>query len=569
MALVELSMLEQRYLAVREVLDTGATVTDVAARHGVDRRTLHRWLVRYANEGIGSLAEKSSKPDRCPHQLSPVIEARIIAMRTTHPGWGPRTILSKLRKEFDEVPSRSGIYRCLVRHKLIDPKARRRQRKDYKRWERSRSMELWQMDVVGRIYLTDGSSLSAVTGIDDHSRFCVIAKLVVRATARPVCDALLEGFSRHGIPEQILTDNGRVFTAKASSPTSQVLFDRICHNNGVKHILTAPYSPTTTGKIERLHRTMRKEFFDLHTFDTVEATQSALDDWVVSYNTEREHQSIGDVPPLRRFELAAKTPTAPFEVIDGDVGDRPTPAIRSVTRIVDSGGRISVLTFRYHVGKHLAGCAVEVHNSNGLLQVFHNGVLVATHAKRHLDDDDARFEGRPKALRPAAPTMGNEVFRSVDNSGAVSFAGTGYRAGNRYKAKRPASGSWATQCRSPSTASSSAPTAPATTGPRSSEPWPSPLARQGVAAMVSHSYRSQSGTRVPNLDTPGRTPEVRSRSTSNSRQIARKRHVPVAILRHLPRRVFRPTRGATRATTGQAHRRRGPTTSEGPRPHGP
>ncbi len=57
MALVELSMLEQRYLAVREVLDTGATVTDVAARHGVDRRTLHRWLVRYANEGIGALAQ--------------------------------------------------------------------------------------------------------------------------------------------------------------------------------------------------------------------------------------------------------------------------------------------------------------------------------------------------------------------------------------------------------------------------------------------------------------------------------------------------------------------------------
>ncbi len=44
--LVELSMVEQRYDAVREVLD-GATVTDVATRYGVDRRTLHRWLVRY------------------------------------------------------------------------------------------------------------------------------------------------------------------------------------------------------------------------------------------------------------------------------------------------------------------------------------------------------------------------------------------------------------------------------------------------------------------------------------------------------------------------------------------
>jgi transposase len=129
MALVELSMLEQRYLAVREVIDTGATVTDVATRHGVDRRTVHRWLLRYANDGIAALGEKSSKPDRCPHQISPVIEARIISMRTGHPGWGPRTILSKLHKEFEDVPSPSAVYRCLVRQKLIQPQSRRRRSK--------------------------------------------------------------------------------------------------------------------------------------------------------------------------------------------------------------------------------------------------------------------------------------------------------------------------------------------------------------------------------------------------------------------------------------------------------
>jgi transposase-like protein len=65
MALVDLSMLEQRYLAVREVLDTGAAVTDVATGHGVDRRTLHRWLVRYANDGTRALAEKTAnRPNR-------------------------------------------------------------------------------------------------------------------------------------------------------------------------------------------------------------------------------------------------------------------------------------------------------------------------------------------------------------------------------------------------------------------------------------------------------------------------------------------------------------------------
>ena len=62
MALAELSMLEQRYLAVREVLDAGATVTDVAARHGVDRRTLHRWLIRYANDGSGLWPRRARSP---------------------------------------------------------------------------------------------------------------------------------------------------------------------------------------------------------------------------------------------------------------------------------------------------------------------------------------------------------------------------------------------------------------------------------------------------------------------------------------------------------------------------
>ncbi|MGH8916575.1 MAG: IS481 family transposase, partial [Acidimicrobiia bacterium] len=268
-------MVEQRYVAVREVLD-GAAVKDVATRYGVDRRTVHRWLVRYANEGLGTLANKSSKPDRCPHQIAPEIEARIVEMRRGHPGWGPRTILNKLRRELATPPSRAAIYRCLVRHRLIDPKPRRRRRDDYKRWERSRSMELWQIDVMGAA-LADGTGVSVVTGIDDHSRFCVIAKVVARATARPVCDALIEALNRHGIPEQILTDNGKVFTGRLARKPANVLFDRICLNNGVRHLLTAPYSPTTTGKIERLHKTMRKEFLSDNHFETTEAMQEGLD----------------------------------------------------------------------------------------------------------------------------------------------------------------------------------------------------------------------------------------------------------------------------------------------------
>ena len=110
--LVELSIVEQRYQAVREVLDSRATITEVAKHYGVDRRTLHRWLTRYAN---GGLVSQSSRPDTCPHQMDPVIEARLVERRRTHPTWGPRTLATKLRAEFGE--------RTVARRDLSRPRA--------------------------------------------------------------------------------------------------------------------------------------------------------------------------------------------------------------------------------------------------------------------------------------------------------------------------------------------------------------------------------------------------------------------------------------------------------------
>jgi hypothetical protein len=150
------------------------------------------------------------------------------------------------------------------------------------------------------------------------------------------------------------------------------------------------------------------------------------------YNTEREHQAIGDVPPIRRFELA-RTPS--FEVVDGEVAvdAEPVVAKKVVGRRVDAGGRIKILKHRYHVGAYLAGQTVSVESKDGLLHVTHNGVVVATHARRHTVEDDARMDGSAKARRPSKPTMGTEVLRKVDPHGAVSFAGTAYLAGRRYR----------------------------------------------------------------------------------------------------------------------------------------
>jgi hypothetical protein len=179
------------------------------------------------------------------------------------------------------------------------------------------------MDVMGRVHLADGQEVKIVTGIDDHSRFIVCAKVVLRATARPVCQALAEALRRHGVPQQILTDNGKVFTGRFGRGPGPVMSGRICTDNGIRHLLTAPYSPTTTGKVERLHKTMRAEFFTRidRVFAASTDLQDALDAWVAEYNTARPHQSCGGRPPIERFRLADRSLAA-----DDTAATEPAPA---------------------------------------------------------------------------------------------------------------------------------------------------------------------------------------------------------------------------------------------------
>jgi transposase InsO family protein len=443
--LVELGVVEQRYRAVLEVLEEGAPVVEVARRYGVVRQTVHEWLARYANDGgLGGLADRSSRPESCPHQMSAVTEARVVQLRVDHPGWGPSRIRWQLEREGTEpLPGRSSVYRALVRHGLIDPVKRRRRREDYRRWERGRAMELWQMDVMGRVHLADAVEVKVVTGIDDHSRFIVSAAVVARAMARPVCQALAAALARHGVPEQILTDNGKVFTARFGNGPGPVMFDRICAENGIRHLLTAPYSPTTTGKIERLHKTMRREFFGPQdrAFATIPELQAALDAWVTEYNTARPHQSCGGRPPIERFALADRSITPQAAPVLPARPGAPAPAAPAnrpagVSRWVNAHGKISLAGFSYRVGPTYAGEPVEVVVAGGLIDILHRGVVVATHAQRLRTDQADRAPRAPVARRARDATAGLTVTRLADAAGHVSFAGTSYAAGRRW-ARQP------------------------------------------------------------------------------------------------------------------------------------
>ena len=263
MALVVLSVVEQRLDAVRAVLD-GAEVAEIAARVGVHRATVHRWVARYLTGQLAGLADRSHRPRSSPRQVTDVVEAAVAEMRREHPRWGSRRIrLEMLRKPGPwarqglVVPSERTINRILHRQGLLRARPRKRPRDSYVRFERPGPMQLWQMDIVGGLRLVslvtgELREAKVVTAVDDHSRYCVIAKVAERATSRVVCLALAEALARFGVPEEITTDNGKQFTdrfGKHGTHNGEVLFDKICRKNVITHRLTAPASPNQNGKV--------------------------------------------------------------------------------------------------------------------------------------------------------------------------------------------------------------------------------------------------------------------------------------------------------------------------------
>jgi hypothetical protein len=292
-------------------------------------------------------------------------------------------------------------------------------------------MELWQMDVVGGVRLCDGSEAKIVSGIDDHSRFVISAAVVARATARPVCDALEAAIARHGAPEAVLTDNGKVFTARFGPGPGPVLFDRICADHDIRHLLTAPRSPTTTGKVERWHKTLRTEFLTGKVFASLDDAQEQLERWVREYNHRRPHQSIGGLPPFERFKLAAPAP-APAKPVASHTGAEPV-----TTRRVSAKGTIGFATATYKAGAWLAGQTVEVTCDAGLVQLWHRGVLVATHARRHPAGKQSAGVERSRKITPSRPTATvASVTRKVDSSGNVCFAATSYPVGSKFRRRQ-------------------------------------------------------------------------------------------------------------------------------------
>ncbi len=371
MVLKVVTMAELRLDVLTEPLRTGETVADVCRRYGISRDTYYRYRRRYLAEGLEGLEDQSRRPRTSPAQIPAEVEIRIVEMRRDHPRWGARRIRAELDRAGVDAPVVSTVHQVLVRNGLVAAQAPRRPRAD-KRFEREISNDLWQVDAT-QIRLGDDTKSWAINLLDDHSRYLLAALVGPAATGELAWDAFELAASRYGLPRQVLSDNGLIFTGRLHRV--EVAFETSLAELGVEMINSAPYHPQTLGKLERFHRTLKEWLADEGPPWDLEHLQELLDGFRFHYNRQRPHQGIGDQTPAERYDKAP-LPPAQIRLPGPQEMTEPFYPLHSILRKVASSGNLGYRGKLIQVGMRWAGAQVRVIPVGELIHVYYGELLI-------------------------------------------------------------------------------------------------------------------------------------------------------------------------------------------------
>jgi hypothetical protein len=286
---------------------------------------------------------------------------------------------------------------------------------------------------------------------------------VPKATGRAVCLALVAALREYGIPDELLTDNGKQFTARFNQGGGEVMFDRICRENGITHRLTKPRSPTTTGKVERFHLSLRRELLDENPpFASVADAQAAIDAFREHYNTDRPHQSLDMAFPAARFRpdhsdgIALKLPPSLASTVKEDAlpvplstVPIPAPAVPigvavEVARTVPASGNLTVSGQQFRLGPVHAGREITLWADATVVHLILGGVRLKTVPSRfsptqlhRLLADGGKLAGRPPiSSAPRQQGAAIECERTINATGLLALAGRQHPVGFHLAGRR-------------------------------------------------------------------------------------------------------------------------------------
>jgi transposase InsO family protein len=283
-------------LVITAVIVEGRSQSEVARDYGVSQSWISRLVKRYRLEGQAAFAPGSRRPHTSPTRLPQATIDLIIELRETLAGkgldCGPHTIAWHLCHHHGLVVAVNTIHRHLRAAGLITPTPQKRPRSSYIRFAADQPNERWQTDFT-HWWLADHIHTEILCWLDDHARYALSVTAHRRISGPIVVDTFRQAVDTHGIPASTLTDNGMVFTTRLSGGKGgRNAFENELQRLGVTQINSTPGHPTTCGKIERFHQTLKKWLTHQPRATTIAELQTQLDAFVDEYNHRRPHRSL-------------------------------------------------------------------------------------------------------------------------------------------------------------------------------------------------------------------------------------------------------------------------------------
>ena len=355
-----LEVREQRVKFVVRALGGRDPLSQLCSEFGISRRTGYKWITRYREGGVEAIAERSRRPLHSPTRTVSELEAQVVALRKVYPDWGARKLAVLLGRQGVELPP-STVHRILLRYGLVRDADRHVPATT--RFERDHPNELWQMDFKGPKKWPKSST--ALSVIDDHSRYVVALEATARPEGRLVQRHLIQAFEECGLPEAMLMDHGIPWWQAQSFAGATYLSLWLIrqgialHFSGIRH-------PQTQGKVERFHGSMERAL-DCR---GVPATDHQL--WLDAFRREhnhiRPHEALQMQTPASRWRPSPRSynPNPPAWQYPEDAW----------TLKIDNHGTIDIHEQPYRISKALIGERVRVLPVEQRFLVYYCNTLV-------------------------------------------------------------------------------------------------------------------------------------------------------------------------------------------------
>lgn len=295
------SIVNERMKFVTRVLD-GDKITDLCIEFGISRKTGHKIIKRFKEEGPNGLLNKSKAPIRVANKLADEVQSMIVKLKMEKPTWGAPKIRELYMRKYPNfpVPAKSTIHAILDKNGLV--KSRRKKR--YKAKGTSLSVpalpnDLWCTDFKGQFRLGNKKYCYPLTITDQLSRRIIACEGLESVKTESSFEVYERAFSEFGLPKAMRSDNGVPFSHPQSlyglSPLS-AWWLRL----GIKIERIKPGHPEQNGQHERMHRTLKESLRPIK--NNFLQQQEQFDEFVREFNDERPHEALNMKTPSEVYK---------------------------------------------------------------------------------------------------------------------------------------------------------------------------------------------------------------------------------------------------------------------------